>query len=361
MKRSSLALITLDYPPQLGGVARYLSHLARASDGKMDVFVPEMQGATVGEERVERLPFSSRSRWWTFFSLCRDMKKRGYQTLFVSHVFPVGTGAFFASFFGGPSFFVLLHGLDVRLAQRSFLRRLLLRAILYRAKEVLVNSEAIAKEVCATAPRLQPVVLTPGCESLSFPFRQAARVHLGISPGTMLYLTVSRLISRKGIDTFLSVLCQLPESAQYAILGSGPDEARLRDLVRRYQLEGRVLFVPQATDEQRNEWYAAADVFIFLAREEVDDVEGFGMVCLEAAQVGLPVLASSSGGVPETVIDGQTGAVVSPSDHTRILGVCQRWMLDLDLRKTLGEAGKQRVLRDFRWEDRWKRLADLLG
>lgn len=118
----------------------------------------------------------------------------------------------------------------------------------------------------------------------------------------------------------------------------------------------RVRFIHEADDAERNAWYAASDAFALPVRDEGDDVEGFGIVFLEAALAGLPSVAGRSGGAPEAVLDGETGLLVDSTDPQAIAGAVQRLRADPELRRRLGRTGCERGLRDFRWEDRWGKL-----
>jgi len=338
------ALVTLDYPPANGGVARYLKNLVLASNGEMDVFVPLL--------RRSRYPY------WSQIFFMRSLRHRGYDRLLVSHALPVGTAAWFARAIGGPAYVVLMHGLDLRSAQKHPRKAWLLHRVLRGAKTVLANSAFVAREIHSFDPAITAHPITPGVEPLTFPVRSDVRHTFGISGSTFVILTVARLVSRKGIDTLLRVLPFFDASVRLVIVGDGPDRSRLDALAKRFG--PRVTFVTNATDEERNRWYAAADLFAFLARDEGDDVEGFGIVCLEAALAGLPVLAGNSGGVSEAVVDGVTGLLVDPTDDEQIVSAIRRMINDPDLRERLGAAGRERAWKDFRWMTRWDLLKTLL-
>ena len=96
-------------------------------------------------------------------------------------------------------------------------------------------------------------------------------------------------------------------------------------------------------------YYQLADVFVMPARDLDGDVEGFGMVYLEAANFGLPVIAGKSGGAAEAVVDGQTGLLVNPEDENDVYEKIVKLLSDEGLRNKMGEMGKLRVKRDFQW------------
>ncbi|MBP7006194.1 glycosyltransferase family 4 protein [Patescibacteria group bacterium] len=356
------ALFTLDYPPERGGVARYLGDLVQESAGEMDVFVPETHAVT-GPGHVETLPtfapgpFSWRRLIWSILRL----QKRGYRHLLVSHLLPVGTAAMIAQVLGGLPFTVLVHGLDVRLAMQRPRRRWLARMVLRRAQHVLVNSQAVAAEVHALDASLVPVVVTPGLRPRAFLSRSDARKQLSLEEKTFVCLTVARLVPRKGIDTMIRLLPSIPKNVRYVVIGSGQDEPRLRALAREFAVSDRVTFLTSCEDDERDRWLAAADLFVFLAREEGVDLEGFGIAPLEASSAGLPILAGRTGGVSEAVVDEETGLFVETKNAKEVYNTFMRLYVDPDLRQQLGSQGKTRTNAQFSWKERWSLVQKMLS
>ncbi len=356
------ALFSLDYPPERGGVARYLGDLVEASGGTMDVFVPETHACT-GPGRVETLRTfaSGPSPWRPLVRSLRGLRARGYRSLLVSHLLPVGTAALLARFGGGLPYAVLIHGLDLRLAMARRHRRWLARLVMRQAGAVFVNSEAVAAEVRALDAGLRPIVVTPGVTPRAFPGRAEARAGLGVPDAAFLCVTVARLVPRKGIDAMIRALPALPASVRYVVIGEGADGDRLRALAEASGVTGRVTFLSGVEDPVRDRWLAAADLFVFLARDEPNDLEGFGLACLEASLAGLPILAGRSGGVPEAVAEGETGLLVDVTDESSLTEAFSRLFSDPALRARLGRQGRERALRAFRWDDRWQRVRSTLS
>lgn len=355
--RKRIALVTLDYPPERGGVARYLGNLVQASQGLIDVFVNTTHRAG-GPGHVEVVPLvrTSWPTWWPMVSFMRELRLRGYDALLVSQALPCGTAAWLARLTGGMPYLVLMHGLDLRLALGSRWKAWLLRRVLRGAKEVIANSHAVAKEIGVFDRRIRPRVLTPGVEPLEFPERYPTRQVLGISESTFQLLCVTRLVPRKGVDRLLEAMQLLPSDVHLAIVGDGHDRERIEGLAA--PLGERVRIITQASDEDRNAWYAASDAFALPVRDEGDDVEGFGIVFLEAALAGLPSIAGKSGGAIEAVMHQETGLLVEPHDSQALASAIQALRADAGLRAKFGETGRARVQQSFRWEDRWKQLTD---
>lgn len=346
-------IITLDYPPERGGVARYLGELVRASGEDIEVIVPASHGIDGPGRMVPKEMFRSAwPRWWPIVGICRGAKQRT-KKIIISHILPVGTAAMISKLFGGPAYIIICHGLDVRLASETFWKRCLFRCIVWIAHCVVANSKSTAKSIKEVTGN-DAKIITPAVDDITFLSRSDARVRLGVSEDEHIVLSVGRLIERKGAATVIRAVKQLPtsEKIELVIIGDGPELPRIRKLA-----EGsshRIRIITNASDEHVREWYAAANVFCLPVMETTDDVEGFGIVFLEAALAGLPVVAGRTGGVVEAVVDRETGILVDPLDDREVARALTLLLGDRDRQREMGRKGRERALKDFRWEDRWE-------
>ncbi len=335
MPTPKITLITIDYPPQRGGVARYLFELVKASEGEINVIVPP----------------PSKRRWWQLVPLC--LQQQG-TVILVSHVFPVGTAAWISRMLGGPEYAVLFHGMDVRQV-RGRLKTWLLRHITNNAKAVFMNSHSTRKDTLKRIPQFRPmpVVITPGAESIEFLARQDARRKLAVDQDIPIVISIARLVPRKGIDMALRAMSRIQKDrdVSYVVMGDGPDRERLLSIAE--ENKARVTWIHDASDEEKWLWLAAADVFVLPVRDEGDDVEGFGIVFLEAALASIPSIAGKSGGAGEAVLDGETGFLVDPHSVDDITESIEKIIWHEELRDQLGKRGRSRALHEFDWKDRW--------
>lgn len=346
-------LITLDYPPERGGVARYLGDLVTVSQNAIRVIIPESaELGGPGNPTKMKMFRQAWPRWWPLVGICHRLKQDA-SCLFISHLLPVGTAAMISRWFGGPKYVVLCHGLDIRLASATPWRTRLARAILRSASTIIANSQMTADEIQKTFG-FKAQVITPAVFERSFPSHEDARKRLGIEEDEHVILAVGRLVERKGFGMLLTAAQHLPPSDKIRIvfIGRGPEEANLVELAKK--VSHRVQFVGQTSDEHVNEWYAAANVFCLPVQDDPTDIEGFGIVFLEAALAGLPVVAGRVGGVPEAVVDHQTGLLVDSSQSKDVARALMILLGDKAKQEAFGEAGRKRVLSDFRWEDRWE-------
>jgi phosphatidylinositol alpha-1,6-mannosyltransferase len=150
--------------------------------------------------------------------------------------------------------------------------------------------------------------------------------------------------------------------AALLIVSGGPYREKLRALARAEGVESDVVFTGSVRWEELPAHYAAGDVFAMPCRTRGAglDVEGLGIVYLEASATGLPVLAGDSGGAPDAVREGETGFVVGGSDVPAIAGRLADLLADPDRARAMGAAGRAWVEQEWRWETKAARLTELL-
>lgn len=205
-------------------------------------------------------------------------------------------------------------------------------------------------------PGVDPDRWQPGGEA-------AVRQRFGLE-GKRVLLTVARLAPRKGQDCVLralpAILKQVPDCV-YLIAGSGPEEPRLRALVAELGLEEHVRFAGTVSDREIGDFYHAGDVFVMANRQLANgDVEGFGLVFLEANACGKPVVGGRSGGAVDAIADGESGLLVDPENADELSGALIRLLSDPDLARRMGEQGRRRVREQFTWKQTALRLEEAI-
>ncbi len=168
-------------------------------------------------------------------------------------------------------------------------------------------------------------------------------------------LTVARLNPRKGQLQVINALKSLPAaqraSLEYWLVGAHGKENYDRILnAAAASADFPVRFLGDVADEKLGEIYAQADIFAMTSMPHGHSVEGFGLVYLEAGAHGLPIVAHAIGGVPEAVLDGETGLLVRPGDGAGLTRAFARLLDDPALRRQMGEAGRNRALARS-WQD----------
>jgi len=175
-------------------------------------------------------------------------------------------------------------------------------------------------------------------------------------------LTVTRLRPYKGIDKVLeslpAVLQKFPD-LKYVIVGEGSDRARLDELVKSLNLSENIVFLGPKDQQTIIDLYNLADLFIMLSREEHGDVEGFGLVFLEAMACGLASLGGQSGGIPDAIDDNRSGWLVSPTDVHLITKKIIEILSNDSLRAQARDYGLQMV-KNRSWQKTAQKIKEIL-
>ncbi|MEX2600703.1 MAG: glycosyltransferase [Balneolaceae bacterium] len=188
------------------------------------------------------------------------------------------------------------------------------------------------------------------------------RTKLGLE-GKRIMLTVTRLVRRKGIDTVLTAMAQLGsdyEDLHYLIVGTGPEEAGLRQLSKRLGLTLRVHFLGPANYKELPHYYNLSDLFVMSSRTELPDVEGFGIVFLEANACEVPVIGTRSGGIPSAILEGETGLIVHENSPVELEGAIRSLLLQPERMAEMGRRGRKRVEEELSWDRLSGRLYEQL-
>ncbi|MBC8992710.1 MULTISPECIES: glycosyltransferase family 4 protein [Micromonospora] len=191
------------------------------------------------------------------------------------------------------------------------------------------------------------------------------RERLGLADRPVV-VCVSRLVPRKGQDMLIRALPEIRRrvpGAALLVVGGGPYRSTLEKLARQSGLERDVVFTGSVPSADLPAHYAAGDVYAMPCRTRNRglDVEGLGIVYLEAGATGLPVVAGDSGGAPDAVRDGETGYVVGGRDVAQLADRVATLLADRDLARQFGAAGRAWVEREWRWETQAQRMAALLA
>jgi phosphatidylinositol alpha-1,6-mannosyltransferase len=272
-----------------------------------------------------------------------------------ARVLPEGVAACLARCAGGPPYVCWSHGEDLATAGTSRELTLVTRLVLRGAACALANSANTAAllerfgvprgEVRVAYPGVDPQRFRPDVDG------NPVRRRLG-AERDLLLLSVGRLQRRKGHDTAIRALAALgpARAVRYVIVGTGEEERTLRRLAQECGVAGRVCFEGAVPDAELPSYYAACDVFLLPNRKDGEDIEGFGIVFLEAQAAARPVVAGRTGGAPEAVAEGETGLLVGGDDVAELAAALDSLLSSAELRARLGAAGRARVLREFSWE-----------
>jgi phosphatidylinositol alpha-1,6-mannosyltransferase len=363
-------LVSELFPPEVGGSAELLANVyGRLHDIPVTVLTHSNKEATSGSVACRVLREPIRTTHWGLlhpkglyhhFRVARRIRQLSAPARTVVHCargLPEGLDAYLASLMTRRHYICWAHGEEMTYARSSKELRALMALVYRHAAALFANSNNTSGMLESFGSvRSKITVVYPGVDVERFRPDAAGAAELRAQwarPDELLLLTVGRLQRRKGHDLMLQAVSRLMHdgiSVRYLIVGSGEESARLQRLVSDLGIGERVIFAGFVNAELLPAYYAAADVFVHPNRVEGNDFEGFGIVFLEAAAAGLPVIAGASGGAPEAVTKDVTGLLVSGTDVSELQATIRTLALAPDLRKQMGAAGRRRVARDFSWE-----------
>jgi phosphatidylinositol alpha-1,6-mannosyltransferase len=358
----SLLISSQYFPPQCGGISSYMSAVADAlgPDRVCCLTGVRPDGSSNGERRVYRRPraFSS-GRLGQAVGFAAAMSEIAVRerprVVQLASLYEAVYGLLARRWLGLP-LAVYAHGNEVMANAESAYEPH--RTVLRKADLVIANSRFTADLVQSRAgvhaDRVH--IVHPICDLDQFrpvpPNPQRRRALLGDRQHARVLLTVGHLTDRKGQDLVIRALPQILKDAPdvvYLIVGDGPNRGDLERLANDVGVRGNVQFAGELPTEFLADAYAQCDVFVMPSRviPEQCQVEGFGIVYLEAAACGKPVVGGKSGGVGDAVADGKTGILVSPDDPRELAAALSRLLTDGELAQSMGRRGRDRVLESF--------------
>jgi phosphatidylinositol alpha-1,6-mannosyltransferase len=363
-------VVSNDFPPRVGGVQQYVWNLVRnLPPERVAVVAPNWSGWRE-HDAVQPFPVH---RWpstflWPTGELLRKVTSAAVEhhseVILFGHGFPLPLlGPALAN--RGIPYVVLTHGAEVWLARAPGASAGMRRAFA-RASGVTAISRYTAAALRPLVPAdVTLTVLFPGVDEERFsPDVDGSSVKARHDLGGTIVLSASRLVPRKGQDVLIAgmgLVRDLIRDAALVIVGNGPYRPRLEELAGSAP-PGSVIFAGQVPDADLPSYFAACDVFAMPCRSRWGglEVEGFGIVFLEAAASGKPVVAGRSGGAAEAVVDQETGFLVEGREPKAVALAVASLLRAPDVAGRMGRAGRLRVEHGFTWTHQTERLAEIL-
>jgi len=363
-----ILVITWNYPPRRGGIEYLVGHLVaglrrRHSVRVVTAYDHSSEAAEIDVVRAPcpgLIPFAIFALWRGMLSLRRDL---GITVIFGGSVLAAPLVWILARLFGRRAV-VQVHGLDI--VYRSALYQLLCVRWVKRCDRIIANSAftaTLAESKGVSSDRIS--VIPPGVKPERFAGNSdvaATKKFFGLE-GRRVILFVGRLARRKGVKEFIQeslpeIVAAVPQGC-LVIVGGNPTESLTQrdDMVTeiaaeasRLGLERHVMLLGSLSDEDVVKLYQASDLVVLPALATPDDVEGFGIVLLEAAAAGKPVVATRIGGIPDAVEQGKSGLLVDPGDYDALSQATVDLLSDEQKRLMMGAHARQRLSEQFTWE-----------
>ncbi|MER0445166.1 glycosyltransferase family 4 protein [Streptomyces sp. Edi4] len=375
-------IVTNDFPPRPGGIQAFLHNMAlRLDPERIVVYASTWKRSREGVEATAAFdaeqPFTVvRDRATMLLPTPRVtrravglLREHGCASVWFGAAAPLGLMGPALRAAGAERLVATTHGHEAGWAQLPAARQLL-RRIGEGTDTITYLGEYTRSRIAgALTPQAaaRMVHLPPGVDEKTFhpgSGGDAVRARLGLAERPVV-VCVSRLVPRKGQDTLIrampAILAAVPD-AVLLIVGGGPYESQLRALAADTGVSASVRFTGAVPWAELPAHYGAGDVFAMPCRTRRGglDVEGLGIVYLEASATGLPVIAGDSGGAPDAVLDGETGWVVPGATPEPVAERVVTLLQDAALRRRMGERGREWVEQRWRWDLLAEKLRGLL-
>jgi phosphatidylinositol alpha-1,6-mannosyltransferase len=361
-------LVTLDFPPMVGGVARYYERMVEHLSADRIHVLDNGQNALLATDSLF-LPRWLRGIWATY----RSVRKQGIEHLLVGQILPIGTIALLLHRLVGIPYTVMTHAMDVTIPfgpQGSPRKQWLVKKILARADSVVTVSRYTQSKLEDIGVPSEKIVLAHPCVDTVVKKQQTEEsVALDDNPmitsGDQIILSVGRLVERKGFDRLIEAMRLVHKNhpdAKLVIIGEGSDAKRLSVKIADADAQEYVSLIGATTPEDLRQWYRHCTVFAMPSRELANgDAEGFGIVFLEAAAHGKPAIGGNSGGIPDAIVHEKTGYLVDPENPQDIAEKIIQVLDNPQLAQELGTAGRRRVETEFQWKQQVQKIETLLS
>ncbi|MFH5210851.1 glycosyltransferase family 4 protein [Antrihabitans sp. NCIMB 15449] len=370
-------LVTNDFPPRPGGIQSYLHALAtRLPADDLVVYAPRWRGDSHTRFDAEQ-PFEVVRHPTTLMvptplvarRAAKLIASRGCDSVWFGAAAPLAVLSPVLRQAGAQRIVASTHGHEVGWSMLPAARQTLRVIGDHTDVVTYVSDYTRGRFASAFGARAALEHLPPGVQSDKFRPDPAARAELrkryalGDKPTI---LCLSRLVPRKGQDILIKALPSIREKidgATLVVVGGGPYEDTLRKLARESGVADHIVFTGGVPSAELAAHHTIADVFAMPCRTRGAglDVEGLGIVFLEASATGVPVIAGRSGGAPETVREGETGHVVDGRSVAQVSAAVIGVLSDRDRAAAMGAAGREWVAADWRWDVIAAKLAGLLA
>lgn len=343
-----LLFITRNFPPQIGGLERLSYFLYHHLSRHFNIILLKWSGNKRWLFLV--LPYFITKSIFLILSKKVDIiyLSDGFLSLLIPILKPLRI-----------PIIITIHGLDI--TYNNLIYQLLIPKCIFLADRIIVVSRATRKECIKRGiPQNKIEIINNGIKDIFFLNKDKEvlkeklkrEYKLNIAKEKIL-LTVGRLIARKGIDWFLEeVIPYLKEKNDnfiYFIVGNGPLYRKITAIIKNKGLGSNVYLLGKVGDELLKLLYNVADVFIMPNREVKGDLEGFGIVALEAASCKLPIVASDIEGIRDALLNGKTGMLLPSKDKVRFAEAILKILYNKKLATEMGQRARELTIENFSW------------
>ncbi len=347
--------ITRKYPPQIGGMEKYSKGLIENIDCQ------------------KRIIALKRSQWHLIWFIPYSIIKgffmaRDCDLIYFCDSFMALAAVILRRLTKKPVL-ITVHGLDVTYSNPLY-QFLIIRHLKYLDKIICVSNSTIdecvkrnvAKEKCLFIPNGINFHKSDVLDSMLSSRASYLKIKSGYKKYLIKYckkqmkrrkviVTVGRLIKRKGVAWFVkNVMPNIDESIDYLIVGSGNDASRIKSLIENQKLENRVFLLGRISDSELQKVCFASDLFVMPNIRIKNDLEGFGIVAIEASNWGLPVIASDIEGIKDAIKDSKNGILVETINTKIFIKKINQFLNDPDKARLFARNSLEYNIRHYSWD-----------
>ncbi len=356
-------LVTLDFPPAHGGIQRFLHDLVVHTYAQTDMVLVGAGAETKQTPGTYPCPIiyvssvlSTYDEKFSIFPLCIKLIRlltadSGNATILCGNIF-AACAAFPLKMVFGKSYSVYVYGTELLpLRNKLSIKALFLRSVLSHAETIISISDYTTELVKKILPNATVQKQTPKISLEKYPFAKDEMQARSVkNENAFKILSVGRLVKHKGHDCLIKAVSDLPKAINWnlVIVGSGPQLNSLKLLAAKYNIQNKVEFRTDLSDEEVCNTYRESSIFVFPSVSN-GGTEGFGIVLLEAMAHFLPIIASDTGAVREVLDNGKCGMLIPPGDSGFLCKAICRLFQEPELRHFYATAANQRVIENYAW------------
>ncbi|MDO5576271.1 MAG: glycosyltransferase family 4 protein [Fibrobacter sp.] len=351
-------MITLDFPPEHGGIQKYLYNIVKHTfevndtvavgySRKHDFHDPDIKCKVSFFSTLPSIINKKFSLIPLTLFLLRTIKKNPSNTVIECGNIYAAIAPFALSFILNVNYDVFCYGKELLIFRKKTLKSRFLRLVLNRAQKLYYISTYTKDLISKIVPKANMCYFPPKIEIPCFsnntpPKKSSDILHL---------LSVGRLVAHKGHKYLIQAVNDLPKTFKWelTIAGSGPCEKSLKRLVKKLNLDNNILIKTSLDNNELTHEYQKADIFVFPSFESRSGTEGFGVVLLEAMAYKLPIIASRTGGVTDVAGNGQYGLCVKPQCPEEITDAILKLANNPQLCKVLTSNAHSNLIKNYVW------------
>lgn len=345
----NLLFITRNYPPAIGGMEKFAYDINKALSERINVRLIKWGGSR------KLLPLI-----FPYFFI-KSLVLLLFKKIDIVHAHDGVTSIVLLPliYVSRKRFVITAHGLDVR--YKKYFYRSLIKQSLKKADLIICNSNETRTSAIAAGAHPETTIFIPLGVNDDFFFdnkpqaRKYLKQHFDINLPDKIILASGRLVKRKGtrwfIENVFSELIKNHKDLLFLISGGGPDQKSLSALIRSKKYENKIKLLGRTSEEELRNLYNGADIFVMPNIKVSNDIEGFGIVLLEAGLCELPIVASNIEGIKDAIQDRENGILLKSGDKAAFIEEINRLLNDDKARIRLGKKARKFTLKNNNWDE----------